>query len=358
MNDAFPLSEINDESLKFHRFVINSLPTGVVTVDSGMHVTGVNPWAEQMLGYGLAEAKGCFCGDILKSSMCDGRCPLQAAIHGMKPISLVECSITNRHGEIIPVRMSAAALLDDRGALIGGVEAFQDISRLKTLERERDNIVSMFAHDLKSSISIIGGFLLRLLKHRKRLSHEKQEEYLNISWKELRQVDSIVTSFLEFSRLMAGRLKLDRTLISIDKEIMELLETYQLQASAAGIELELVADEPLSPVLADSQHLRRVFKNLLDNAFKFSKANTKVTVSLSESPDEVRVSVQDQGMGIRSEDLPFIFDAFGRGRTSSDKEGFGLGLAGAKRIVKAHGGRIEVGSVAGQGSTFTVVLPK
>lgn len=57
MNDAFPLSEINDESLKFHRFVINSLPTGVVTVDSGMYVTGVNPWAEQMLGYGLAEAK-------------------------------------------------------------------------------------------------------------------------------------------------------------------------------------------------------------------------------------------------------------------------------------------------------------
>lgn len=358
MSARIQSSETSDEQLKFHRFVINSLPTAVVTVDSDMRVTGLNPWAERILGYTLEEVKGRFCGDILRSSMCRGRCPLQAAINGMKPVSLVESTITNRHGEIIPVRMSAAALLDDQGALIGGVESFQDISRIKTLERERNNIVSMFAHDLKSSISIIGGFVLRLLKHRERLSNEKQEEYLNIIRKEVSQVDSLISSFLDFSRLMSGRLKLDLALISIDKEILDLLESYQIQAAASGIELQLVSEEPLSPVEADSQHLRRVFRNLLDNALKFSKPSTKITVSLSETPEEIRVTVQDQGTGIPSEDLPFIFDAFGRGRTSPNKEGFGLGLAGAKRIVKAHGGRIEVRSVWGRGSTFSVVLPK
>lgn len=350
--------EGDERAFRFQRFVIDSLPTAVVTVDSEFRVTGINPWAERMLGYRSEEAKGKFCSDLLKGGMCDGRCPLRAAVNGLKPISLVETTVRNRRGDVIPVRMSTAALLDDQGALIGGVESFQDISRLKQLERERDNLISMFAHDLKSSISIIGGFVLRLLKRDNSLSDVKQNEYLHIVKKEVSHLDSLVNSFLEFSRLLAGRIKLDLAVISLDKELLELVDAYQVRASNAGIGIRLEADEPLPLIKGDSQHLRRVFTNLLDNAIKFSKADSTVTLSMGESVSDVIIEVRDEGIGIPPDDLPHIFDAYGRGRQSGGTKGFGLGLAGAKRIVDAHGGHLEVKSESGKGSTFTVILPK
>ena len=103
---------------------------------------------------------------------------------------------------------------------------------------------------------------------------------------------------------------------------MDLLESYQIQAAASGIELQLVSEEPLSPVEADSQHLRRVFRNLLDNALKFSKPSTKITVSLSETPEEIRVTVQDTGEGISPGDL--VAELYGR------NEGLKIQLQSAK----------------------------
>ena len=99
--------------------------------------------------------------------MCLSQCPLRTVLSGHEPVSLATTTIINKWGETIPVRINTAGLFNDNDSLIGGVESFQDISRLKRLERERDNLVSMFAHDMKSSLTIIGGFVLRLLKKRK-----------------------------------------------------------------------------------------------------------------------------------------------------------------------------------------------
>ena len=342
----------------FYRFVIDSLPTAVLTVNADLKITGFNPLAEKITGYSKKETLGKYCGEILQGSMCVAHCPLRTVLKGNRPVSLVETTIVNKWGETIPVRINTAGLFDDNDRLIGGVESFHDISRLKSLEREKDNLISMFAHDMKSSLTIIGGFVLRLLKKAKQIDEEKQKKYLGIIKNESGKLESLISEFLEFSRLQTGTLKFNFSATSLDKELMELSDSYLLRASESGLSLELKNEEELPVIMADTSQLRRVFTNLLDNAIKFSKGKGTITISTHETAEEVVIKVKDEGMGIEQDELPYIFDSFRRGRDAEKKEGFGLGLAAVKAIVEGHGGRVVVKSEPGKGSVFTVALPK
>jgi len=344
--------------LAFYRFVIDSLPTAVLTVNADFKITSFNPCAEKVTGYTEAEAMGRFCGDILQSGMCRLHCPLRTAVRGKKPVSLVETTIRNKGGETIPVRINTAGLFDDEARLIGGVESFQNISRLKALEREKDNLISMLAHDMKSSLTVIGGFTRRLLTKGRTLNQAKQDEYLEMVRDQSDKLELLIEDFLEFSRLQTGKIKPNLGPTSLDKELMEIVYSYQLKASEMGIELKLENEAVLPIIQADARKLRRVFTNLLDNALKFSKEKGVITVTTEETPTEVIVKVEDEGIGISPDELPYIFDAFYRGVDTEGKGGFGLGLAGVKTIIEAHGGRVRVDSEPGKGSAFTVVLPK
>jgi PAS domain S-box-containing protein len=348
----------NGDDLNFYRFVISSLPIAVATVNSEFKITGFNPWAEQLTGYSEKEAIGHYCGDILQGGMCKVNCPLRAVIKKRQTVIRMDTTITDRSEKTIPVRMNTAGLFDDEGRLLGGLEAFQDISHLKALEREKANLISMFAHDIKSSLTVIGGFVLRLLKKRTSLDEEKQVKYLDIMKNETGKLSFLVNDFLEFSRLQTGRLKLEFSATSLDKELMELFDAYQVKAKQAGINLELKNEEELPIIEADANRLRRVFTNLLDNALKFSKGEGTITISTHQAEKDIVVKVKDEGIGIDPGDLPHIFESFNRGKGAEKKEGFGLGLATVKAIVEAHGGRVLVKSELGKGAVFKVILPK
>ncbi len=348
----------DSQALVFYKFVIDSLPTAVLTVNADLKITGFNHWAEKVTGYSAKETLGKYCGEILQGGMCSARCPLKTTLKGHSPISLVETTIVNKRGATIPVRINTAGLFDDKYHLIGGVESFLDISHLKTLEREKVNLISMLAHDMKSSLTVIGGFALRLLKKMAQISEEKQKEYLGIIKAESDKLEALISDFLLFSRLQTGKLKLNFSTISLDKELMELSDSYKLKVSQSGVKLELQNDEKLAIIVADANQLRRVFTNLLDNAIKFSKNKGTITISTYETDEEVVVKMRDEGIGIERHEVPHIFDSFSRGKSTENKDGFGLGLAAVKAIVEGHGGHVQVDSEPGKGSTFTVILPK
>ncbi len=344
--------------LTFYKFVIDSLPVAVVTVDSELKITGFNPWAEGLTGYSAEEVLGRYCGDVLQGGMCHIECPLRTVLNRQDPIVRIETTIQNKQGETIPVRMSTAALLNEKGRLIGGLEALQDISQLKALEREKADLISMFAHDMKSPLIAIQGFILRLLAHTASMPEEKRDNYLDIIRKEAGKLDFLINDFLEFSRLQTGKLNLNLGATSLDQELLELFEIYRPMASQSGVELKLENKESLPIIEADAAHLRRVFTNLLDNALKFTGGKGTVTISTQQTDYDIRVRIIDEGIGIDARDLLYIFDPFQRGKDAEKTEGFGLGLAGVKTIVEAHGGRVVVESELGKGSVFTVVLPK
>ncbi len=348
----------NGHDLNFYRFIINSIPVAVATISSEFKITGFNPWAKQLTGYSEKEAMGQYCGDILQGGMCKINCPLKTIINKHPSVIRIDTTITDRSGKVIPVRMNTAGLFDDKGHLLGGLEAFQDISHLQTLEREKANLISMFAHDIKSSLTIIGGFILRLIKKRTSLDEEKKIKYLNIMKNETGKLSFLINDFLEFSRLQTGTLKLEFSPTSLDKELMELFDAYQIRAKQAGINLKLENDEELPIIEADANRLRRIFTNLLDNAIKFSKIDGTITLLTDQTEKDIVVEVKDEGIGIDPKDLPFIFDTFNRGKDAEKREGFGLGLATVKAIVEAHGGRVLVKSELDKGSVFKVMLPK
>ena len=346
------------QDLTLNRFIIDSLPVGILAVNSQLKITSFNPRAEAMTGYSANEAMGRYCGEILQGGMCEINCPLKTVINRQNPIVRLDTTIQNKRGETVPVRMNTSVLLDDEGRLIGGVEAFQDISYIKTLEREKANLTSMIVHDMKSSLAIIGGFVLRALSKNGPIGEEKQEKYLEIVRKEGGKLESLIDDFLEFSRLQTGILRLNFTATSLDRELMELVEAYQPKALQHGIKLELELKEALPIIEADASRLHRVFTNLLGNALKFSKEKTKITITTQVTDQDIRIKFIDQGPGIDPRDLPYIFDPFHRGQDRGKVEGFGLGLAAVKAIVEGHGGRVFVESELGKGAVFTVVLPK
>ncbi len=351
-------SQIQLESVPFFKFIINSVPVGILTVNSDLKITGFNPWAEKITGYGAEEAVGKYCGEILKGGLCRSGCPLKVALREKQSLSLIESTIRSKNGEVVPIRMSVAGLFDSEGNLIGGVESFHDISRIKSLEREKDNLLSMCAHDMKSSLSIIGGFVLRLLRKSKDVDLEKMITYLQIIQKETQKLENLINDFLEYSRLQTGKLRPNFSTTSLDRELLDLFDAYKLKASESGLDLELVNDQEMILIDVDASQLRRVLTNLLDNAIKFSKGKGKIKIMTHQDDKEVTIIIKDEGIGIEQEDLPFIFDAFHKGKSGVKNSGVGLGLAGVKSIVEAHRGTISVKSEPGKGSTFIVTLPK
>ncbi|MCB2168887.1 MAG: PAS domain-containing sensor histidine kinase [Deltaproteobacteria bacterium] len=346
------------DRLKLLALTIENMPVGVITLDPDLKIMEMNPWAEKITGYLEKESKGNYCGNILQGGMCGSRCPLKTVLTSRKPMVRLETTIRNKEGVHIPVRLSISALYDTAGTLIGGVEVIQDISDLKALERERANLISMFAHDMKSPLVSIQGFALRMLNKGAEIAEDKRAQYLHILQKEAETLELLINDFLDFSRLETGRLNLNLSATDLDKTLLELIEVYQPRFRQAGIELEFLYDEKIPVIDADSHRLRRVFTNLLENALKFSPEKTTVSIDIEETAKEIMIRVSDQGTGIPPEELPYIFDTFYRGSGHTKHRGHGLGLAAVMKIIKAHGGRVLVSSEVGRGTVFTVTLPK
>ena len=211
---------------------------------------------------------------------------------------------------------------------------------------------------MKSSLTIIGGFVLRLLHKVGTVDCEKEKKYLEIIRDESGKLEMLISDFLELARLQTGRLKLNLSATSLDKELIELCDVYEFKISNAGLKLNLENETALPPINGDAKQLRRAFTNLLDNAIKFSKRGGSIVVITGISKNDIFVKFSDQGKGIPTDDLPYVFDAFHRGKVGTKIEGFGLGLASVKAIVEAHGGRVLVESEFGKGSTFTIFLPQ
>jgi two-component system phosphate regulon sensor histidine kinase PhoR len=341
-----------------YKSIIDSVPMAVVTVDSKFRITQFNRWAEKVTGHSSKYAVGRQCREILQSALCASCCPLRAVLDQRSSTISDKTTILNREGTTVPVRFSAAALFDPEGKLLGGVEAFMDISKLVAMERERANLISMLAHDMRSSLTGIHGLGLRLLRKFDDADSEMARKHIELITREAAKLESLIDEFIEYSRIETGMLKLNFAATSLDKELEEIYEVYRIKAAQCGVGLELQVDDILPVIEADANRLRRVFTNLLDNAIKFSKEHGRIAIAAREKGQEVLITVTDDGIGIRPEDLPHIFDVFRRGRETGGRQGHGLGLATVKAIVEGHGGRILVSSQLNVGSTFALFLPK
>jgi signal transduction histidine kinase len=226
---------------------------------------------------------------------------------------------------------------------------------LENTQRLRRNMVADVAHELRTPLSNLKGYLEAIsdgvVQPDEATIHSLNEEAVSLS--------HLVEDLQELSLSDAGELKMTAQPEDISRLIKETVTAIQPKAAAKN--LTITADLPatISPVNIDSHRIKQVLYNLLDNAIAHTPKDGKITVTACEQEGMVFVSVADTGEGIPAEDLPMIFERFYRVDKSRARAtgGSGLGLTIAKRLVEAHGGTIKAESQAGNGSTFTFTLP-
>ena len=231
---------------------------------------------------------------------------------------------------------------------------------LKELDKMKDEFISITSHELRTPMTSIQGYLWMLQEKGGELN-EKQKRYLEKAQKGSARMISLINDMLDVSRVEQGRMELDAKPVELSTVIEEVLEELKVRAGKKGLKLEfLSAGERIVKVKADEGKVRRVLRNLLDNALKFTEKGG-VTVDAYEKGKFVKITVEDTGKGIAREDMPRLFKKFGRLEsdfvTAAEAGGTGLGLYISKALVEKMGGKIEVESEVGKGSTFSFTLP-
>lgn len=337
-------------------FIIQNTPSGVVTMDGQGRITEFNPAAEALTGYTRQEALGRFCREVLHCEGCDQDCFPSMVVRDQKEVTR-ELLVTNRASQKVPVMLSAFALRDDEGRALGGVFIIRDLTPVKRLEKERRYLVNMFAHDLKTPVVGMAGLIQRLVLGKAGTLSQEQMTHLTTIAEEMQRLEKLINNFLEFARLDLHILTPKPSALQVEKVCQEVMTLLKPMAEAKSIDLQAQFPQEVLVLPADPLLFPRVLENLLENAIKYSPANTTVTLKFQKEGPEVRFAVQDQGPGIPPDDLPHLFEIFYRGTETGREQGFGLGLATVKRIIDAHGGRIWVDTAEGKGTTFVFTFP-
>ena len=247
-----------------------------------------------------------------------------------------------------------ATPLKDRG---GCLLLLQDLTQMQRLQAMRRDFVSNVSHELRTPIASIKALAETLMGGAVN-DAEIANDFLGKLNTEIDKVTQIVQELSELSRIESGETTLQKTSFDIDAVIDATLHRLKMQADRAKINITSIHDTKLPLAFGDSSKIEQVLINLVHNSIKFTSINGSIKVITQESGNYIEVSVSDTGKGIPTEDLPRIFERFYKVDRARSSGGTGLGLAVAKHIVEAHGGKIWAESTEEQGSTFHFTIPQ
>ena len=325
--------------------VLEHMADGVIITDSDGQVVLVNPAAAGILGTVEPGVPARTFAQIARHHQLIElwkRC----AESGQEQVELVEWGHpeTTLQAIITPIEETRSYLV-----------ILQDLTRLRRLERVRRDFVSNVSHELRTPLASLKA-VVDTLRDGALEDPAAARRFLSKIEVEVDALTQLVTELLELARIESGRAPLRLQPVAVSEIVALPVERLVPQAERAGLELRVSIPSDLPPVLADIDRARQVVMNLVHNAIKFTPAGL-VEVSAARQGDEIVIAVRDTGVGISEEDLPRIFERFYKADRARSGGGTGLGLALAKHVVQAHGGRIWAESTEGKGSTFFFTLP-
>ena len=252
---------------------------------------------------------------------------------------------------------------DELGSLATNVNRMNEelqrlYGELETASRHKSEFLANMSHELRTPLNAIIGFSQVLRQRMFGEVNEKQEEYLDDILSSGNHLLSLINDVLDLSKVEAGQVELEIAPLSLREALERGVVMVRERAARNDVQLSLELAPDVDVVEGDERRLRQVVFNLLSNAVKFTPAGGRITVATERVGAEVQVSVTDTGPGIAPDDQERIFEEFQQTEVGvQQREGTGLGLALARRLVELHGGRIWVESELGHGSRFVFTLP-
>ncbi|VBB45367.1 PAS/PAC sensor signal transduction histidine kinase [uncultured Desulfatiglans sp.] len=333
--------------------ILASMADGVIALDMDERILTLNAAAGVMLGWTPQDARGRSLQEVARypglqrfaRDTIDHREPIEQ--------ELVLAGNTQRF-----LKAGSSILRDGEGLQIGVLIVLNDVTRLRQLENVRRDFVANVSHELRTPLTAIKGFV-ETLKEGALTEPENAQRFLGIIEKHVARLEAIIKDLLSLSRIEKetenGEIRLTR------ERLLDVIQTaVQVCAEPARLkEIRLSIRCPADlEVGMDPLRLEQAIVNLLDNAIKYSDPGKEVRIDARTTPEGVELRISDQGYGIPKEHLSRIFERFYRVDKARSRQegGTGLGLAIVKHIVQAHGGRLEVESTPGKGSTFNIVL--
>ena len=367
------------------RVTLLGIGDAVIVVDRFSHVTLMNPVAEAMTGWTMADAVDKPIGSVFRIVNEETRREVQS------PIAIVlESGATQglanhtlliaRDGIERPIDDSAAPLRSTSGDLVGAVLVFRDVSTRRADERRlyralaeaeastaiaetrqqdleealqiKNQFLAAVSHELRTPINAIMGWSAMLRQGT--VSADRIGGAIASLDRSARDLGKLIEDLLESSRLLTGKVRIAREAVDLHAVALEAVDSVRLAAENKGVVLDLdIGTVP--PVRGDRERLKQVLWNVLGNAIKFTPRDGRVSLAMVADGDDVRATITDTGSGIAESLLPHVFDHF---RQGDDGSGLGLGLAIARQVIEMHGGTIEAQSAGPDlGSTFSICLP-
>jgi len=255
------------------------------------------------------------------------------------------------------LQVNGAAIFDSSGRRQGTILVFHDLTRLKQLERTRQEFVANVSHELRTPLSLIKGYVETLLDGAKD-NPEVAAKFLQTIDRNAERLKLLIEDLLTISELESGRVKLNLQPTALRPLIEKVLTDFRSRAEAK--QMRLVDQSTDLQVRADAGRLEQVLCNLIDNAIKYGRSQGNVSVRTRPANGQIEVAIEDDGPGIPPESLERVFERFYRVDKARSREqgGTGLGLSIVKHIVANHGGKTWAKSELGRGSIFYFTVPE
>lgn len=269
----------------------------------------------------------------------------------IKPLNTTIEDIAKKRKQENLIITGVLALLLSAGAIF----LLRNIRKEMKLSEIKSEFVSNVSHELRTPLALINMFAETLSMGRVK-TEEKKQEYYEIIGRETERLSAIVNKILNFSQMESGKRKYNFEEVDLNEVVTKIYDSYKFHLKNKGFEVVLNKEENLPPIIADHGAISEAIINLLDNGIKYSKEEKELTIKTGTDRKYLFISVIDKGIGISSEDKKKIFDKFFRASSNNvhTTKGTGLGLSIVKEIVEVHDGKIEVESVPGMGSSFTL----
>jgi signal transduction histidine kinase len=227
----------------------------------------------------------------------------------------------------------------------------------QALEQQRRDFLAMLTHDIANPLHLVLGYAELLAEEIKPAGMKQAENLLGQLRANIFTIAELTANYAMALAIEGGRFPIVKTRLQVNELLNQVNEKYAAEALKRGLSLETQRSQELPPIEGDASALERVIANLVYNALRFTPRGGRVTLTSARCDGAVVLSVSDTGRGVPPEEIPLLFKKYWQHGSDTDKKGSGLGLFIVKSLVEAHGGKVEVESVPGQGTCFRVILP-